>query len=151
MSTLRAVYQSYLANPDASAFASDGSLNYITTLTTLHKTDVIAKHLAAQQKSLKKKHENVLHAIESDDALCLEVETTLEFLSGGGMYLPGIDDNFLADQLVTFPVVRLSTAQSIAALRSTDCRVDPHRSIRCSPKDPTAPIILGPSFAPEAD
>lgn len=115
MSTLRAVYQSYLASPHASAFAPEGSLNYIPTLTTLHKPEVIAKHLAAQQKILKKKHENVLYAIESDDALCLEVETTIEFLSGGGMYLPGIDDNFLADQLVTFPVVRLSTTQFVAA------------------------------------
>ena len=107
MSSLRAVYQSYLATPNATAFAPDGSLNYITTLTTLHKTDVIAKHLALHQKILKKRHENILYAIESDDALCLEVDTTIEFLSGGGMYLPGLDDNFLADQLVTFPVVRL--------------------------------------------
>ncbi|KAL8669225.1 MAG: hypothetical protein Q9168_006174 [Polycauliona sp. 1 TL-2023] len=107
MSSLRAIYQNYLANPTASAFAPDGSLNYITTLTTLHKADVIAKHLATQQKILKKKHENILHAIESDDALCLEVDTTIEFLSGGGMYLPGLDDNFLADQLVTFPVIHI--------------------------------------------
>ncbi len=111
MSSLRAVYESYLANPKASAFAPDGSLNYITTLTTLHKAEVIAKHLTAHQKILKKKHENVLHAIESENALCLEVDTTIEFLTGGGMYLPGLDDNFLADQLVTFPVVRLSTTQ----------------------------------------
>ncbi|KAL8657737.1 MAG: hypothetical protein Q9226_001609 [Calogaya cf. arnoldii] len=107
MSSLRAVYQSYLANPNASAFAPDGSLNYITTLTTLHKADVIGKHLTAHQKILKKKHENVLHAIESDNALCMEVETTIEFLSGGGIYLPGLDDNFLADQLVTFPVIHI--------------------------------------------
>ncbi|KAL8909982.1 MAG: hypothetical protein Q9171_004715 [Xanthocarpia ochracea] len=107
MSSLRAVYQSYLANPNASAFAPDGSLNYITTLTTLHKAEVIAKHLTVHQKILKKKHENVLHAIESENALCLEVDTTIEFLTGGGMYLPGLDDNFLADQLVTFPVIHI--------------------------------------------
>ncbi|KAL8768706.1 MAG: hypothetical protein Q9209_005124 [Squamulea sp. 1 TL-2023] len=107
MSTLKSVYQSYLANPNASAFAPAGALNYVTTLTTLNKTDVIAKHLAAHQKILKKKHENILHTIESDDSLCLEIDTTVEFITGGGMYLPGLDDNFLADQLVTFPVIHI--------------------------------------------
>ncbi|KAL8788249.1 MAG: hypothetical protein Q9213_001769 [Squamulea squamosa] len=107
MSTLRAVYQSYLANPNASAFAPDGALNYVTTLTTLHKSDVIGRHLAAHQKILKKKHENILHTIESEDSLCLEIDTTIEFITGGGMYLPGLDDNFLADQLVTFPVIHI--------------------------------------------
>ncbi|KAL8686467.1 MAG: hypothetical protein Q9218_007082, partial [Villophora microphyllina] len=107
MPSLRATYQDYLANPSASAFASHGSLNYITTLTTLHKADAIAKHLAAHQKTLRKKHENILSTIEDDNALCLEVETTIEFLTGGGAYLPGLDDNFVADQLVTFPIIHI--------------------------------------------
>ncbi|KAL8821488.1 MAG: hypothetical protein Q9223_000454 [Gallowayella weberi] len=107
MSSLRAVYQSFLANPNASAFAPDGSLNYITTLTTLHTTDAIAKHLSAHQKILKKKHENILNTVQGDNALCLEIETTIEFISGGGMYLPGLDDNFLADRLVTFPIIHV--------------------------------------------
>ncbi|KAL8948690.1 MAG: hypothetical protein Q9222_005138 [Ikaeria aurantiellina] len=104
MSSLKEAYQSYLANPNASAFAADGSINYITTLTTVHKADAIAKHLEAQQRSLKKKNEKVLSATESDHGLCLEIETTIEFLTGGGAYLPGLDDNFLIDQVVTFPV-----------------------------------------------
>lgn len=105
MSSLRATYQGYLANPNASAFAPDGSLNYITTLTTIHKAEAIAKHLTAHQRVLRKKHENILNTVASENALCLEVETTIEFITGGGSYLPGLDDNFLANQLVTFPVV----------------------------------------------
>ncbi|KAI4257971.1 MAG: hypothetical protein LQ352_001404 [Teloschistes flavicans] len=107
MSSLKATYQSYLTSPNASAFASDGSLNYITTLTTIYKADAIAKHLLAHQKTLRKKHENILNTIESNNALCLEVETTIEFLTGGGSYLPGLDDNFLVDQVVTIPVVHI--------------------------------------------
>lgn len=105
MSSLKAIYQRYLQNPDASLFAPDGSLNYITTLTTIHKTDAIAKHLTAHQRVLRKKNENILSTIESDDALCLEIETTIEFIQGGGTYLPGLDDNFLVDRLVTIPIV----------------------------------------------
>lgn len=105
MSSLKATYQSYLTNPNASAFASDGSLNYITTLITIHKADAIAKHLIAHQKALRKKHENILNIIENNNALCLEVETTIEFLTSGGSYLPGLDDNFLVDQVVTIPIV----------------------------------------------
>ncbi|KAL8926835.1 MAG: hypothetical protein Q9208_002643 [Pyrenodesmia sp. 3 TL-2023] len=107
MSSVKAVYQRYLANPDASAFAPDGSLNYITTLTTLNKTDAIAKHLNAQKRVLTKKLENVLSTVESENALCLEIETTIEFITGGGTYLPGLDDNFLADQTVTLPIIHV--------------------------------------------
>ena len=105
MPSLKAIYQRYLATPDAAAFASDGSLNYITTLTTIHKSEAVAKHLVAHQRVLRKKHENILSTVESDNALCLEVETTIEFITGGGTFLPGLDDNFLADQSVTLPIV----------------------------------------------
>ncbi|KAL8718224.1 MAG: hypothetical protein Q9225_004613 [Loekoesia sp. 1 TL-2023] len=120
MSSLKATYQRYLANPDASAFTPDGSLNYITTLTTIHETEAIAKHLAAHQRVLRKKHENILSTVESDNALCLEVETTIEFIAGGGAYLPGLDDNFLADQLVTLPIIHVAqfdAQQKIQQLR----------------------------------
>ncbi len=55
-----------------------------------------------------------MDAIESDNALCLEVDTTLEFLTGGGAYLPGLEENFLADRIVTLPIVG---EQSIASFR----------------------------------
>lgn len=105
MASLRAVYQSYLGNPTASALTENASLNYITTLTTINTAAAIVKHHTAHQKVLKKKEEKVIGCIESEDALCLDVETTLEFLTGGGAYLPGLDDNFLADRVVTFPMV----------------------------------------------
>lgn len=105
MSSLKAVYQNFLANPTASALTEDASLNYITTLTSIHTAAAVAKHLTAHQRVLKKNQEKVLSAIESEDALCLDVETTLELLTGGGAYLPGLDENFLADRVVTFPIV----------------------------------------------
>lgn len=123
MSSLKALYQKYLASPDASAFAPDGSLNYITTLTTLHNKDAIAKHLNAHQRVLKKKHENILNTIEGGNGLCLEVETTIEFITGGGTYLPGLDDNFLADQLATFPIVCPTPKQVWRAFHLTDHRI----------------------------
>ena len=109
MSSLKTLYQSYLGNPTATAFATDASINYIPTLTTIHKTDAIAKHLTAHQRVLRKKNERILHTVESHDALCIEVDTTIEFITGGGSYLPGLDDNFLADQLITLPIVSCTT------------------------------------------
>lgn len=105
MSSLNAIYQSFLANPNVSALSSDATLNYITTLTTINSATSILKHIAAHHHVLKKKEENVLSAIESENSICLDVETTLEFVTGGGAYLPGLDDNFLADRVVTFPMV----------------------------------------------
>ncbi len=131
MASLKAIYQRFLANPDASAFAPDGSLNYITTLTTLHKTDAIAKHLNAHKRVLTKKLENVLSVVESENALCLEIETTIEFITGGGTYLPGLDDNFLADQTVTLPIVSTVVAAHELHWKADYRTLDSCRSIRC--------------------
>ena len=106
MTSLKSVYQNFLASPNASALNNDASVNYVTTLTTINSAAAIIKHHAAHQKVLTKKEEKVLSCIEGSNALCLDVETTLEFITGGGAYLPGLDDNFLADRVVTFPMVK---------------------------------------------
>ena len=105
--SLQARYQSFLAKPNASLLTAEASLNYITTLTTVNTNLGIVKHLANQEKTLKKEEERVISSVEGDSAICLDVETTLEFLRGGGAYLPGLDENFLSDRVVTFPVVSL--------------------------------------------
>lgn len=114
MSSLKAAYQSFLSKPTGAVLNDEASLNYITTLTTINSSAAIVKHFAAFERVLKKKGEKVLDAIESDNALCLEVDTTLEFLTGGGAYLPGLEENFLADRIVTLPIVG---EQSIASFR----------------------------------
>lgn len=111
--SLQKKYQSFLATPSAAALTSHASLNYITTLTTINDATAVAKHLMSQTSTLRKKEEKVLSVVEGDNAICLEVETTLEFLTGGGAYLPGLDDNFLADRVVTFPMVRLPLRASV--------------------------------------
>ena len=85
MSSFQKAYQNFLASPNGSALNDDASLNYITTLTTIKPAAAVLKHFAAHAKVLKKKEEKALDAIESDNALYLEVETTLEFLSSGGV------------------------------------------------------------------
>ena len=85
MSSLKKAYQSFLASPNASALNDNASLNYITTLTTIKPAAAVIKHFAAHEKVLRKKEEKALDAIESANALYLEVETTLEFLSSGGV------------------------------------------------------------------
>lgn len=105
MSTLRAKYEAYLAAPSTGALAEGASLNYVPTLTTIVEPTSILKHLAAQQKLLKKKSERVLSAIESSNGLCVDTETTIDLIAGGGAFLPGLDDNFLADKTVQFPMV----------------------------------------------
>ncbi|KAL8823554.1 MAG: hypothetical protein Q9191_005749 [Dirinaria sp. TL-2023a] len=107
MSSLKAAYQSFLSNPDGAPLNDEASLDYITTLTTIKSRAAVVKHFAAHQKVLKKKEEKILSAVEGNDALCLEIETTLEFLIGGGAYLPGVEENFLADRVVIFPIIHI--------------------------------------------
>ena len=83
--------------------SENASLHYITTLTTVNSCGAILKHLGS--RALKKNREQVLNLIDGGNDIFLEVETTIEFISGGGAYLPGLDDNFLADRVVTLPIV----------------------------------------------
>jgi len=105
---LQTAYQRFLAAPNTSFLAANASLHYITTLTTFNGSSEIIKHLNGQTHDLKKKEERFLDVIEGSNALAVEVYTTIEFVNGGGSFLPGLDDNFLADRTVTLPIVRTS-------------------------------------------
>ena len=107
---LKAEYQRYLTSATPDVLSENASLHYITTLTTLNTSAAIVRHNKAHEKILKKKEERVLTAIEGQNELSLEIDTTLEFISGGGAYLPGLDDNFVADRTVNFPMVRFSVS-----------------------------------------
>ena len=108
---LQAAYKQFLVAPNASFLAEDASLHYITTLVSLNNASAIAKHFKSQDKELKKKEEKFLDVVEGQNALAVEIHTTIEFLTGGGAYLPSLDDNFLADRVVTFPIVSIINCQ----------------------------------------
>ena len=102
---LQAAYKQFLAAPNPSFLAQDASLHYITTLVTLNGSSEIIKHLNRQSHDLTKKEELFLDVVEGPKSIAVEAHTTIEFLTGGGSYLPSLDDNFLADRVVTFPIV----------------------------------------------
>ena len=106
--TLRDIYAAFLTTPSASALAANASLHYISTLTSINDATAIVKHLSVQDKLLQKTKQNIVDAIEASHALSVDVETTIEFRTGGGAYLPGLDDNFVADRTATFPMVVFS-------------------------------------------
>ena len=102
---LQRAYKDFLASPNSSLLADDASLHYITTLTSVHGAADILKHLARQTHELKKKEEKFLSTVEGIDALAVELQSTIEFVNGGGSYLPNLDDNFLADRTVQLAIV----------------------------------------------
>lgn len=101
--SLASIYHGFLKSPNASVLAEDATLHYVTTLTTIHDVAKIVKQLSAPH--LEKREQKVLFGVQDDASLALEVQTTIHFISSGGAYLPGLDDNFLADKVVTFPIV----------------------------------------------
>lgn len=125
---LQTAYKQFLAAPNPTSLASNASLHYVTTLTSLHGSTEILKHFSNQTHRLKKKAENVLSAVEGDNALAVEVETTIEFVNGGGAYLPSLDDNFLSDRVVTLPIV-CETSGATCAISLLTARTDPHRQL----------------------
>ncbi len=101
---LQAVYKRFLAAPTSSALADNASLHYVTTTSSFTGATDIIKHFSTVRNKIKKKKEDALFAIENQNVLVFEAETTLEFLTSGGPYLPGLDDNFLADRTVYLPI-----------------------------------------------
>ncbi|KAK8049110.1 hypothetical protein PG994_010840 [Apiospora phragmitis] len=100
---------SFLLPPTPPLLATDATLHYITTTTTFRSAAEIIKHLSSQRNQIKKKKEDVLTAVEGDNVVALEFDTALEFVISGGTYLPGLDDNFLADRTVILPIMHIVT------------------------------------------
>lgn len=123
--TLSDTYQRFLDRPSQGALAEKAALHYITTLTSIHDAAAVIKHLQVQEKLLKKTSQKVVSVVEGRHALSLDVETTIEFQNGGGAYLPGLDDNFVADRTVTFPMVSALLRHSYA---HADCDAGSYRT-----------------------
>ena len=103
--SLKTVYERFLASPNPLSLTESASINYIPTLKTFAQPASVIRHLEDQNKNeVRKKAEKIIAAVEAHNALSLDVETTLEFISGGGAYLPGLE-NFVTDRIVTFPTV----------------------------------------------
>lgn len=104
---MASTYTAFLAAPTIAALAANASILYVPTTTIINEPTAILKHFAAQDKQLTKKSEKTLSVVEGQNgSLCIETETTLEFQTGGGAYLPQLDDNMLSDRVITFPLVR---------------------------------------------
>ncbi|CAG8909854.1 unnamed protein product [Penicillium egyptiacum] len=107
MSYFKTEYQRFLDNPRTAKLADDVSLIYVPTTTKFEQADNVITHVLKNAKVVKTKSNQVISAIEGSDSLCLDMETTLEFTEGGGVYLPSLDDNFLADRVATFPTIHI--------------------------------------------
>jgi hypothetical protein len=103
-----ATYKQFLASPSASLLAPTATLYYVTTGTVVSGDEII-KHLSDLRSKLKKKKEEILGSIEGTGAIAAEVETEIEFVLGGGAYLPGMDENFLTDRTVYMVIMHIVT------------------------------------------
>ncbi|PGH12732.1 hypothetical protein AJ79_04093 [Helicocarpus griseus UAMH5409] len=106
--SLKAVYERFLADPSPASLAPDAALHYIISTSSFSTQELIVKHLTTQHsRVVRKKSEKIVNAVEGAHSLCLDVDTSLEFLSGGGAYLLALDDNFLVDRIVTLPIIHI--------------------------------------------
>lgn len=116
---LQAVYEKFLQAPSPQNLTEDATLQYVTTLTSF-KQDNIVKHLGHQNENVvRKKAEKVISSVEGLTSVALIVETTLQFLSSGGAYLPGLD-SFIIDRTATLPVV--SQNSPLSKCNANSCR-----------------------------
>ncbi|RFU79217.1 ntf2 [Trichoderma arundinaceum] len=104
---MAATYKQFLASPSSSLLAEKASLHYVTTLTSFVGATEIIKHLNSLQKQIKKKKEEVLNLVDGQNVIAVEVDTAIEFVTSGGVYLPGLDDNFLSDRTAYLPIMHI--------------------------------------------
>lgn len=102
---MAATYKQFLAAPSSSLLADTAALHYVTTTTTFSGPTQIIKHLNALQKQVTKKKEDILDIIDGGNVVVLEADTGLGFETGGGPYLPGLDDNFLSTRVAYLAIV----------------------------------------------
>ena len=102
---LKSIYEGFLESPTAQALSESCSLNYITSLTSISQPASIIRHLDTQNRNIvKRRYATVLSAVEGSSSLAVEVSTSIEFMSGGGAYLLGLD-NVIAGKTATLPMV----------------------------------------------
>ncbi|KKK13397.1 hypothetical protein P175DRAFT_0527379 [Aspergillus ochraceoroseus IBT 24754] len=101
------VYQRFLVDPRSAPLAPDVSLIYITSTTEVNGADAVVKQLTKQQHVVKINSEKILDVVQGASSLCVEIETSIQFISAGGVYLPNLDENFLLDRVATFPTVHI--------------------------------------------
>ncbi|SPN97007.1 uncharacterized protein DNG_00523 [Cephalotrichum gorgonifer] len=104
---MASTYKQFLASPNSSLLAGNATLHYITTTTAIRGSTEILKHFNTVRNQLKLSTGEVLDAIEGENALAYQVKTSLKFITSGGPYLPGLDDNFLAEREVHLPVLHI--------------------------------------------
>ncbi|PHH74074.1 hypothetical protein CDD82_5116 [Ophiocordyceps australis] len=102
-----ATYKQFLVSPSTALLADKASLHYVTTTTSFNGSADIIKHLLSLQKQVSKKKQHVLNAIQGQTAAVFEVDTTLEFHTSGGVFLPGLDDNFLTDRAAQLAITHI--------------------------------------------
>ncbi|KAH7031165.1 uncharacterized protein B0I36DRAFT_349280 [Microdochium trichocladiopsis] len=105
-------YKQFLAAPHPDLLAPDASLVYVTTGTVFKGVDKISEHFKLTANKLQRDKQEALTVVEGHDAVVIEVDTTLKFLTSGGAYLPGLDDNFLSDRTVHLPITHVVTFDS---------------------------------------
>jgi hypothetical protein len=101
---MAATYKQFLAAPSSSLLADTAALHYVTTTVSFAGPTQIIKHLNGLQKKVSKKKEDVFNIVDGGNVIVLEIDTGLGFQSGGGPYLPGLDDNFLSARDVYLPI-----------------------------------------------
>ncbi|KAG5933689.1 hypothetical protein E4U53_000898 [Claviceps sorghi] len=106
---MASVYKQFLASPSSSYLSEKASLHYITTTTSVYGATEIIKHLNTLQKQVKTKKQELLHLVDGQSVIAAEVDTTLEFQTSGGAYLPGLDDNFLSDRVAYLSIIHIVT------------------------------------------
>ncbi|KAF3928224.1 hypothetical protein AA313_de0207097 [Arthrobotrys entomopaga] len=105
---LTKLYTEFLANPKKEVLHAQAGLHYVGSTSNSYQSNIaIVGHLQKEGLYYNKKEQKVLSSVESANSIAVEFSNVIEFTNGGGALLPGLDDNFVTDQTVTFPMVHI--------------------------------------------
>ncbi|KAL9111380.1 MAG: hypothetical protein Q9227_004257 [Pyrenula ochraceoflavens] len=93
-------YQSFLASPKVSDLSDDAILAYVTVVSSIQNSASIVKHLTSTE--IRHVIQKIIGTVDGGSNAFYDIENTIQFVAGGGKYLPGLDE-FIVDKTLTFP------------------------------------------------
>ncbi|KAI5302700.1 hypothetical protein KEM55_000936 [Ascosphaera atra] len=143
--TIKSTYESFLNEPSRSSIADEAALNYITTATQIVGAENIHEHLAQlQETTVKKNEQKILNVVEGYCSLSLEVQTALEFIGGGGPYVPDAEElDSIKGKTATLTIIHIvhfDKSDKIAQIRLIWDQAALLKQLSVIPSDSTLPI-----------
>lgn len=107
MSSLKSVYERFVAQPSTDDLHDDATLSYISSGTNVTGAEAIVKFILYSRNDVQIT-ENILASHEGYSSLTVEAAAECKFKNGPSWLVPGVEENLLDGMVIKIPLVCLA-------------------------------------------